>query len=51
MVHVTGTVTDESGQAYHLVTFGHQILEKGHPAPDVVVKHAKFHITLTPIGK
>jgi hypothetical protein len=51
MVHVTGTVTDESGQPYHLVAFGHQLLEKGHPAPDVVLKQLKYHIKLTPIGR
>jgi hypothetical protein len=51
MVHVTGTVTDESGQLYHLVATSQQVLAPGHPAPDVVVQHAEVKIHLTPIGQ
>jgi len=51
MLHVTGTVTDESGQRYHLVALSQQVLAPGHPAPDVVVQHAEVKIRLTPIGQ
>lgn len=51
MVHVTGRVTDQSGQLYHLVAFSQQVLAPGHPAPDVVVQHAEIKIHLTPIGQ
>jgi hypothetical protein len=50
MLHATGTVTDESGQRYHLVAFSQQVLAPGHPAPDVVVQHAGIKIRLTPVG-
>ena len=51
MVRVTGTLTDESGQLYHLVATSQQVLAPGHPAPDVVVQHAEVKIRLTPIGR
>jgi hypothetical protein len=51
MVHVTGTVTDESGQRYHLVALSQQVLAPGHPAPDVVVQHSGIKIRLTPVGQ
>jgi hypothetical protein len=51
MLHVTGTVTDASGQRYHLVASSQQVLAPGHPAPDVVVQHAGIKIRLTPIGR
>jgi hypothetical protein len=51
MLHVTGTVTDESGQLYHLVASSQQVLAPGHPAPDVVVQHSGIKIRLTPIGQ
>ena len=51
MLHVTGTVTDESGQRYHLVALSQQVLAPGHPAPDVVVQHSEIKIHLTPIGR
>jgi hypothetical protein len=50
MMHVRGTVTDESGQRYHLVATNQQVLAPGHPFPDVVVQHADVKIHLTPVG-
>jgi hypothetical protein len=49
-LHLTGRVADESGQLYHLVTAGAQVLAPGHPAPDIVVQHITVQIHLTPIG-
>jgi hypothetical protein len=51
MLHVTGTVTDESGQRYHLVASSQQVLAPGHPAPDVVVQHSGIKIRLTRVGQ
>jgi hypothetical protein len=51
MLHVTGTVTDESGQRYHLIASSQQVLAPGHPAPDVVVQHSGIKIRLTPVGQ
>ena len=50
MLHLTGRVTDESGQLYHLTVAGQQVLAPGHPAPDVVIQHLDFHLHLAPIG-
>jgi hypothetical protein len=50
MLHVTGTVSDERGQRYHLVASSQQVLAPHHPPPDVVVRHSKVKIQLTPIG-
>ena len=45
-ITVTGTVTDESGQEYHLTSFSHQVLA---PVTGDVL-NAKVKIHLTPIG-
>lgn len=45
-IQVTGTVTDESGQLYHLVAFSHQVLAR----ESGVVLNSKVKIQLTPIG-
>jgi hypothetical protein len=44
---VKGTVTDESGQEYHLTSFSHQVLAPG----TAVVLQSKVKIQLTPIGR
>ena len=46
-ITVTGTVTDESGQEYHLTSFSHQVLAPG----TAVVLQSKVKIHLTPIGR
>jgi len=51
MLHVTGTVTGEDGQRYHLVALSQQVLAPGHPFPDVVVQHSGIKIRLTPVGR
>jgi len=50
MLHVTGTVTNQSGQPFHLVALSQQVLAPGHPAPDVVVQHSGIKIRLAPLG-
>ena len=45
-ITVTGTVTDESGQEYHLTSFSHQVLAPGTGS----VRNANVKIQLTPIG-
>jgi hypothetical protein len=45
MLHVTGTVTDESGQLYHLVALNHQVVDPSNTSFDNFQK-----IRLTPIG-
>ena len=45
MVQVTGTVTDESGQQYHLVALTHQVVDPSNTSFDFFAK-----IRLAPIG-
>lgn len=45
-ITVKGTVTDESGQEYHLTSFSHQVLAPGSS----VTLQSKVKIQLTPIG-
>ena len=45
-ITVTGTVTDESGQDYHLTSFSHQVLAPGTGS----VLNSRVKIQLTPIG-
>jgi len=46
MIQVTGTVTDESGQLYHLVALNHQVVDPSNTSFDNFQK-----IRLTPIGR
>ena len=46
-ITVTGTVTDESGQEYHLTSSSHQVLAPG----TAVLRQSKVKIQLTPIGR
>ena len=46
LIQVTGTLTNESGQRYHLVSMNQTVL-----APDGTVLNQKVTIRLTPIGR
>ena len=50
---VTGIVTDESGQQYHLVALSHQVLSPASTLDpfNLVVLNSKVKIQLTPIGR
>jgi hypothetical protein len=49
---VNGTVTDESGQRYHLVMRIHQVLSQESTLENFVYIHpVDFEIKLTPIGR
>jgi hypothetical protein len=52
-ITVTGTVTDESGQQYHLVVSSHQVLSPASTLDpfNLVVLNSKVKIQLTPIGR
>jgi hypothetical protein len=45
LLQVTGTLTNESGQKFHLVSMSHSVF-----APDGTVLNSKVTIQLTPIG-
>jgi hypothetical protein len=50
-MHLVGTVTDQTGQRYHLVGINQSIVAPEFTSPeDFVFRHANIKIKLTPMG-
>ena len=49
-VHFTGTVTDESGQKWHVEAIGHQVIARGSTLDNLIFLNIVSRIHLTPVG-
>jgi hypothetical protein len=50
MISFTGRVTDEVGQSWHLVAFGHQVLSRASTLDNLLPLNTVINIKLTRIG-